>query len=77
LIAVPGTPTRQSNQMFLSAAPTRIVPRLDPVGRIEIDGICSGSGRTRGCCANETTDPNAIRATTTCSVFFITLILDR
>ena len=52
LIAAAGTPTRQSNQMFLSAAPTRIVPRLEPVGRIEIDGICSGSGRTRGCCAN-------------------------
>jgi hypothetical protein len=50
--------------MLLSDAPTRMVPRLEPVGRWEIDGICSGSGRTRGCCAKPTTVPPAIVITT-------------
>jgi hypothetical protein len=35
---------RQPNQMALSCAPARIVPRLDPVGRFEIDGTGGGAG---------------------------------
>src|SRR5215831_3977205 len=37
LKAAVGIPTRQPNQMLLSAAPTRIVPRLEPAGRWESD----------------------------------------
>ena len=42
-MAVDGTPTRHPNQMLLSAAPTRIVPRLAPFGRCEIEGTCGGA----------------------------------
>src|SRR2546428_10731294 len=48
LIDVAGIAPRQPNQMLLSAAPARMVPRLDPVGRCEIDGTGSVSGAS-GC----------------------------
>ena len=42
-MAVDGTPTRQPNQILSSGAPARIVPRLAPFGRCEIDGTCGGA----------------------------------
>src|SRR6476620_10760723 len=41
-----GMATCQPNQMLLSAAPTRIVPRLEPLGRCERFGMAGGL-----CCA--------------------------
>ena len=66
LIDVAGIATRQPNQMLLSAAPARMVPRLDPVGRCEIEG-------TDGFCwAKQTRVPIANVTTAARSVFFVT-----
>src|SRR4029453_9496395 len=59
-----GTPTFQPNQMLLSAAPTRIVPTLEPVGRCEMGGTCAGSGRTPTCWATPTIPMDAKMMTT-------------
>src|SRR5687768_9377428 len=42
LMAIDGMATRQPNHWLLSDAPTRIVPRLVPLGRCEIDGTGAG-----------------------------------
>ena len=55
-IAVDGMATRHPNQMLLSAAPPRIVPRLEPLGRWEIEGTGG-----LACCVDATTVPSASR----------------
>src|SRR3954469_15486606 len=44
LIAFAGMATRHPNQILLSCAPARIVPRLEPVGLFETDGTGGGAG---------------------------------